>query len=107
MVSEFVKVDQVKRIVSMPKMCSIFLNDFVSRKISTPQSMDCLRALIPYLRSDDRNAVIRMMNEQTFHPATHTIIIKFQNFDFRCRSLTLYDERKLPSPYTSSGKITK
>jgi len=102
MVAEFVKIDQVKRTVSMPKICSIFLNDFVSRKISTPQSMDCLRSLIPYLRSDDRAAIIRMMHEQTFHPATHTIIIKFQNFDFRCRPLILFDDRKL-----SSGKTSK
>jgi hypothetical protein len=91
MLQEFVRIDIPKKLIVLPKICSLFLSDFVPRRITSPNAMDCLRAVVPYLKTEERTVLIKMMTEGG------NMHVRFSNYDFRCRQLSLLPSSMLKS----------
>jgi hypothetical protein len=75
-----VVVDAQKKMVTLPKACSWFLSDFVTKKtlINGPVVGDCLRVIVHYLSGEAKSMLRRMLQEGPYP------IVRFQPFTFRC-----------------------
>jgi hypothetical protein len=99
-VADFVKIDSQRRLVILPKVCSWFPNDFVIKRFNSGQSaspVDCLRVIAPYLRPEPRATLIRLISDGT-NPS-----VRFKNFNFRCKVLSLYVPTSMHPHRSSSG----
>ena len=83
MLTEFARIDHQKAIISIPKFCSLYQADFGSRRLPSPTPVDCLRTLLPYLKNDHRQFLMRLVSEGG------NVTVRFLNFDFRCNQLIL------------------
>lgn len=101
MLSETIEIDEKKRIVILPKICSSYLQDFAVKSLSQKSSstvspLDCLRVLASYLNYSDRNVLVKLLTEGS-SPS-----IKFKNFNFTCRRFELYQD-SVPFDYNVHG----
>ena len=95
------EIDQQKKTIILPKA---LLHDFLyeshhhhhlnnnnnsnsinSNSTVTSQSKECLRVLTSYLSKDDRDYILKVLNENLH------LTIKFKNHNLRCRKLCLYN----------------
>lgn len=90
MLSETVEIDMRKHMITLPKICSAYLQDFSANKSSRYGSnvslLDCVRVLAPYLNNSDRRSVVKLLSEG------HNPSVKFKNFNFTCRRFELYQQ---------------
>lgn len=77
-------MDSQKRVVVLPKICSWFLSDFVTKKTlqNGPVVGDTLRVIVHYLTGEAKVSLKRMLGEGPF-PS-----VKFQQFTFRCKAFS-------------------
>jgi len=83
------EIDQQKKTIVLPKA---FLHDFINGSnhninvtTTTSQSKECLRVLLSYLSKEDRDYILRILNDNIY------LTIKFKNHNLRCRKLCLYN----------------
>ena len=89
------EIDQQKKTIILPKA---LLHDFIhvsqqnnnnnnniSNNTATSQSKECLRVLTSYLSKDDRDYILKVLNDNIH------LTIKFKNHNLRCRKLCLYN----------------
>ena len=83
-----VVVDAHKRIVVLPKVCSWFLPDFVTKRTleKGPVVGDCLRVIVHYLSGEAKASLKRMLGEGPYPN------VRFQKFAFKCRAFTMMDD---------------
>lgn len=88
MLSETIEIDAKKRVVTLPKLCSSYLQDFASKstKSSHVSPIDCLRVIVTYLNRSDRHEVVKMLSEGSV-PS-----VKFKNVNYSCRRFELYQQ---------------
>ena len=80
---ELLELDAVKRTVYLPKVCTWYLQDFVSSKlIAHPAPIDCLRTISHYTRGEKRSLLVKMLTDTTGPPS-----IKFKQYSYRCRTI--------------------
>lgn len=79
---ETLHIDEFKRIVTLPIVCSWHSLDFVPRGAS-PSHIDTLRALAPYASAQDKSRLTMLLLSGT------APTVKFKAFTFKSRHLSL------------------
>lgn len=92
------EIDMQKRVIHLPKMS---LHDFSVKKIPNTTSVDCLRCLLPYLKREDKQNVIKLMSEGSA-PA-----IRFRPASLRCRVFQVLKERSVVTSASPPGLSLK
>jgi hypothetical protein len=85
--AETCQIDAERKNAVLPRICSWYLRDFSTRRNGS-LPIDCLRAIMPYLRDVDRSVLLRMLDEGVAPN------IRFRPFTFRCRPIAKLAEHE-------------
>ncbi len=79
--SETCRVDVDRKLVLLPRVCSWYSTDFSRRAEKPQQEDDCVRVISPYIRSEDKLALMQLCADGTIPT------VKYSPFAFQCRAL--------------------